>query len=74
MRKNPDLKESFTRTIRMLAEDPFQPSLRSHSLSGRLQGIWSARITYQHRILFVFDEGNQENIILVEIGSHEEVY
>lgn len=58
----------------MLADDPFQSSLRSHSLSGRLQGMWSARITYQHRILFVFQEENEGEIILIEIGSHEEVY
>ncbi len=68
------MKEAFKQTIRMLAEDPFHPSLKSHTLSGQLHGIWAARISYQHRILFIFEQTTSGEILLIDIGSHEEVY
>jgi mRNA-degrading endonuclease YafQ of YafQ-DinJ toxin-antitoxin module len=60
-----------------LAEDPFIPSLRSHKLGGDLAGLWSCSVAYDCRIVFNFSEDEQLPeifILLIDIGSHDEVY
>ena len=74
IRKNPGLKDEFQNKIRLLCTDPFDRSLYTHSLSGRLQGKWSARITWKHRLIFLFSQTQPDEIILFEIGDHDEVY
>lgn len=77
IRKNPQLRSVVEKTLRQLEEDCFYPSLRTHKLSGDLANIWSCSIDYQYRILFEFiqDSETQENaILLLNIGSHDEVY
>jgi mRNA-degrading endonuclease YafQ of YafQ-DinJ toxin-antitoxin module len=43
-------------------------------LSGVLKGFWSCRITYEHRLVFDFLDEEQTRVLLIDIGSHEEVY
>jgi mRNA-degrading endonuclease YafQ of YafQ-DinJ toxin-antitoxin module len=74
IRKNPNLKEEFQRKIRQLCEDPYHRSLYTHSLTGKLQVKWSIRISWKHRLIFTFSDIHTEEIILFEIGDHEEVY
>ena len=73
-RQHPDLKEQFARKIIQFEEDPFYPALKTHTLSGILKGLWSFRITYEHRLVFDFADEGRTKIILIDIGSHEEVY
>ncbi|MGB5596545.1 MAG: type II toxin-antitoxin system mRNA interferase toxin, RelE/StbE family [Crocosphaera sp.] len=77
IKKNPELKNKITSVLTLLAEDPFTPSLKSHKLTGNLSNLWSCSVTYDCRITFIFsqDEDLGESlIILVDIGSHDEVY
>lgn len=63
--------------IKILAEDkegtfrnnPFDPSLKTHKLSGKLKDFYSFSINYQYRIVFHFQEG--EKIVFDIIGTHE---
>lgn len=76
-KKNPQLKNQIVKVLRLLADDPFTPSLKSHKLTGDLAGLWSCSVTYDCRIIFNFSE--DENlleivILLIDIGSHDEVY
>jgi mRNA-degrading endonuclease YafQ of YafQ-DinJ toxin-antitoxin module len=51
--------------------------LRSHKLKGELEGVWACAVSYEHRILFEFvqnPETGEEEILLLTIGTHEEVY
>jgi addiction module RelE/StbE family toxin len=77
VRKNPELRTQIEQVLQQLAEDPFYPSLRSHKLKGDLSGIWSCSIDYSNRILFKFvnnsDSGDEE-IFLLTLGSHDDVY
>lgn len=77
IQKNPQLKPKIFGVLRRLAEDPFTPSLKSHKLSGNLDGLWSCTVTYDCRIIFSFSE-NKEFIeiiiLLIDIGSHDQVY
>jgi mRNA-degrading endonuclease YafQ of YafQ-DinJ toxin-antitoxin module len=64
-------------TLRRLAADPFEPSLRTHKLKGKLAGSWSCIVEYDVRIVFIFmqnPDSDEEEILLVDIGSHDEVY
>ncbi|NJL91344.1 MAG: type II toxin-antitoxin system mRNA interferase toxin, RelE/StbE family [Coleofasciculaceae cyanobacterium SM2_1_6] len=77
IRKNPQLRPLAERALRQLAENPFHPSLSTHKLVGDLSDIWSCSVDYKYRILFEFvknPEAELENILLLNIGSHDEVY
>lgn len=73
LRRHPDLVERYIKTLSLLALDPFHPSLRLHALQGRLNGLHSVSLTLQYRITLEL-ELRDEEIILVSVGSHEEVY
>ncbi|PKG31521.1 type II toxin-antitoxin system mRNA interferase toxin, RelE/StbE family [Methanoregula sp.] len=74
VRQHPELKALFAKKIVQFAEDPFHPSLKTHSLSGVLKGLWSFRITYEHRLVFDFLDKHRTKVLLIDIGSHKEVY
>ena len=64
-------------TLRLLQENPFAAPLATHKLKGKLAGSWACSVGYDLRIIFDFVESasRQENdILLLEIGTHEEVY
>ncbi len=76
VKKNPQLQARIVEVLILLAEDPFIPSLRSHKLGGNLAGLWSC-VAYDCRIVFNFSEDEQLPeifILLIDIGSHDEVY
>lgn len=77
VKKNPQLKDQITKVLKLLADDPFTPSLKSHKLGGDLAGLWSCSVAYDCRIIFNFSEDEElleMVILLVDIGSHDEVY
>jgi addiction module RelE/StbE family toxin len=76
-KRHPDLMKDVEKTLRLLVEDPFAPQLETHKLKGKLSGSWACTVGYDLRIVFDFvkKEGQRESdILLMEIGSHEEVY
>lgn len=73
-RRHPDLAESFRNKMELFVNSPFHPSLRTHSLSGILKGLWSSRITYEYRLIFKFLDREKKTALLIDIGSHDEVY
>jgi len=77
LRHHPELRTRIEKTLKQLAEDPFHPSLHSHKLKGELEGVWACAVSYEYRILFEFvqnPETGEEEILLLTIGTHEEVY
>ena len=76
IRKNPNLIPLLEKTLKQLSENPFHPTLRTHKLKGELEEIWSCSINYQYRILFEFVRNTQEEdaILLLNLGTHDEVY
>ncbi len=71
--KHPDLKPRFIQTLEQLRSDPFDPSLKLHALTGKLQGMQAVSLTYSYRITLTLQVTEQE-ILLLDIGSHDEVY
>ncbi|MEM9451267.1 MAG: type II toxin-antitoxin system YafQ family toxin [Cyanobacteria bacterium P01_E01_bin.6] len=77
VKKNPQLQDKILATLEMLNNDPFTPSLKSHKLTGKLEGLWACSVAYDCRIVFAFKqelETGEDLIVLVDIGSHDEVY
>ena len=77
VRRQPELRTKVERTLHQLAEDPFHPTLHSHKLKGNLAGAWACTVDYDSRILFEFarnPESDEEEILLLTMGTHNEVY
>lgn len=74
--KNNDyLTRKLSETLDKLTSDPFSKSLFTHKLKGDLENKYSSRITYELRIIFKIIKENEENIlVLLAIGTHDEVY
>jgi addiction module RelE/StbE family toxin len=64
--------DRFWNALRIFSQDPFDPRLRTHKLSGKLEGLWSFSVEYDLRVIFFFHE--REKVVFVDIGTHEEVY
>jgi mRNA interferase YafQ len=77
IRKNPRLEETIFEVLELLVTDPFAPSLKSHKLKGDLEGLWACWVEYDCRIIYTFQPNHEENedmIVLIDIGTHDEVY
>ncbi len=72
VKRYPNLRESYARTIRLLELNPHHPSLRLHKLKGRLQAYSSVSIYMKYRIMLDFII-KDDMIILIAIGSHEQL-
>jgi addiction module RelE/StbE family toxin len=69
---NAVMETRFWKRLELFQNNPFDQSLRTHKLSGRLKDLWSFSIEYDLRVVFSFLEGDRA--LLVDIGTHEEVY
>jgi mRNA-degrading endonuclease YafQ of YafQ-DinJ toxin-antitoxin module len=67
-----DLESRFWQKLEQFTINPFDPSLKTHKLSGKLKEFWSFSIGDDERVLFYFTE--DEQAVFVDIGSHDEVY
>ncbi len=70
---HPDLRDTPAEVIRPLSINPHAPSLRLHSLDGELVGQHTVSINYTYRITVTLIVVQGE-IVLLNVGSHEEVY
>ena len=73
LKKHPEVHSQYRKTLELLELNPYHPSLRPHSLEGRLQGLSSVSINMSYRIVLVLEIQDGE-IILVNIGNHDQVY
>ena len=71
--RHPDLRPRLADTLEKLPTDPFEPGLRLHPLTGKLQGMQAVSLAYSYRITLTLQITERE-ILLLDIGSHDEVY
>jgi mRNA-degrading endonuclease YafQ of YafQ-DinJ toxin-antitoxin module len=65
------------KTIHLLKSDPFYPSLKTHYLHGDLEGLLACSVKYTVRIVFNImknPDTEKNEILLIDIGTHEDVY
>ena len=73
LRKHPNLRSNYLKTLQLLELNPLHPSLRLHALSGRLAGLHSVSINLSYRITLELLI-SERDIILIKIGDHDAVY
>ena len=73
IKKHPDLLNRYIKAMELLEINPFHPSLRLHKLEGKLRTYHSISINMQYRVVIDFIIKDNE-IIPIDIGSHDEVY
>ena len=73
LKRHPELKAQYGKTLALLEMNPHHPSLRLHALQGKLLGLHSVSINLSYRItleLLIADG----QIIPVNVGDHDAVY
>jgi mRNA-degrading endonuclease YafQ of YafQ-DinJ toxin-antitoxin module len=71
--RKPDVAIIALDKILFFAQDPYNPYLKLHKLKGILEGISAFSIEYDIRVLV--DMSDYPNkVILIDIGTHDEVY
>lgn len=77
VRRQPELQEKIEQQLALLAANPFDALLQTHKLKGKLSGAWACSVEYDCRIVFNLienQESSEEEILLIDIGTHDEVY
>jgi len=73
LKRHPQLREQYRKTLMLLVANPHHPSLRLHALSGKLSGLHAVSINLSYRItleLWIRDR----KIVPVNVGDHDAVY
>lgn len=77
VKRNAELQQRIEDTLQQMEADVFAPALGTHKLSGKLDGLQSCSCGYDCRVVFSIElniETNSEAIVLLDIGTHDEVY
>jgi addiction module RelE/StbE family toxin len=72
IRNNDELKKKFWEAMKLFLQEPFHNNLRTHKLTGKLEGLWAFSVMYDCRVIFKFID--KDKILLIDIGGHDEVY
>lgn len=73
LKRHPELIQQYLKTLKLLEENPFHPSLRLHLLHGRLAGVHSVSINLSYRI--TLELLIAENVITpLDVGDRDRVY
>ena len=75
--KNPALQPQIETALRRMAAEIGDPRLKTHHLSGQLKGLHACSVGYDCRIVFARQKHSKtgaEVLLLINLGSHEEVY
>ena len=73
MLQHPDLVGLFEDVLKQLENNPNSPRLRLHRLKGKHRDKHAVSLTYSYRIVIAL-RIKKGNILLLDIGSHGEVY
>ena len=73
IKQHPELLGQYEKCLRLLESNPQHPSLRLHSLKGRLKNLHSISINLAYRIIIEL-EIKDELIIPINIGKHNDIY
>lgn len=72
IRKQPEFGFEVLEKLLLFTINPYNPILDTHKLKGKLSHMWAFTIRYALRIVFYFE--NDQTALLMDIGTHDEVY
>jgi len=58
VRRHPELTSEIKRVMTVLARSKYPTNLKLHKLGGILKGCFSASISYEYRVIFIFLESD----------------
>lgn len=76
-RRDKKRQQEVDEALRQMEADLFQARLSTHKLSGPLSGLWASSCGNDCRILFALErdpESGAEVILLLDLGTHDELY
>lgn len=73
LRRHPEVKRQYGKTLALLEANPHHPSLRLHALAGKHEGLHSVSINLSYRITLELLIRDQV-IIPLNVGDHDTVY
>ncbi len=73
LKRHPELKNQYAKTLALVEINPHHPSLRLHALAGRLQGVHSVSINLSYRITLELII-QEKQIIPLNVGDHDTIY
>lgn len=62
------IQNKYYKKEKIFKENPFNSSLKSHQLSGKLKGCLAFYIDYHYRVVFKMDD---DDYIFLQVGTHE---
>lgn len=68
----PKVRRQFERRLALFMQEPFNPLLRNHPLTGNLVGYRAFSVTGDYRVIFRLLD--VETVKLIDIGRHQHVY
>jgi len=71
IKKSPLLREEMREAVKVFQHNPLDPSIKIHSLKGKMSGKKAFNISADLRIVYV---ESKEYYIFLDIGTHGEVY
>lgn len=71
-RLSPQEKRQLSQRIEWFRNDPRDPRLKTHALTGKLKGLYSFSVTYGKRVTYLLV--SPTTALFTDVGSHEEVY
>jgi len=71
---NQKIRNKVYETLSEFIKNPFNPILRNHELHGKMQNRRSIAVTGDIRIIFVLLKEDYTEILLLDIGSHSQLY
>ena len=77
VKRNSNLQERIEETLVQMQLDVFAADLGTHKLEGKLVGLRACSCGYDCRIVFSIEkdeETEREVIVLLDVGTHDEVY
>jgi len=72
LKYNAKLQDKFWQKLECFIENPFEAQLKIHKLTGQLKDLWGFSVEFDVRVMFYFVD--EFNVVLVDIGSHDDVY
>ena len=72
IRHSPHLKNKFSNAVELFEQNPFHSRLRTHKLTGKLEGLWAFSVDRDCRVVFVFLDSR--SVMFVDMGGHDDVY
>ena len=77
VRRDTRLQKRIEDTLELMQEDILATALGTHKLSGTLMGLRACSCGYDCRIVFAIERNpdtGDEVIVLLDIGTHDEIY